>query len=201
MLGEGRQSGGRLQEEKQPEPESQSEQPMPSPRDSISWGPSNSSGPMSAQLESELNRLAEEGASALTKQPALAAAKFEQAHELALGLGQAETAASLSTLIARSWNLRSSLAQCIRFSRRAVREAPDTSGPHYTLGHFCEKAAARALRLGKKRRATLCFLAARNAFNSAADFSVEPTQRASMKAAAEDCSNHAQRLLGGLPES
>ncbi len=151
---------------------------------------------MSAQIESELNRLAEEGAHALTKEPAAAAEKFEQAHELALGLGQSDMAASLSTLIARSWNLRSSLAQCIRFSRRAVREAPKTSGPHYTLGHFCEKAAARALRSGKKRRATACFLAARSAFESAADFSDEPSQRASMKAAAEDCSRQAQQLVG-----
>jgi hypothetical protein len=150
---------------------------------------------MSAQLESELNRLADEGAHALTKQPAVAAEKFEQAHGLALGLGKAETAASLSALIARSWHLRRSLAQCLRFSRRAVREAPETSGAHYTLGHFCEKAANRASRSGKVRRAILFFLSARNAYDSAADFSEELSQQVRLKAAAEDCSREAQRLL------
>jgi hypothetical protein len=156
---------------------------------------------MSDQLESELNRLADEGAHALTQQPAVAAQKFELAHDLALRLGQGSTAASLSALIARSWHLRGSIVQCLRFSRRAVREAPNTSDSHYTLGHFCEKAAVRAARSGKDRRAISLFLAARSAFSKAGELNEEPGRRTNLEAAAEECSRAAQRLITDCSQS
>jgi hypothetical protein len=134
----------------------------------------------------------------LTENPSAAADKFERAHDLALKLGQAENAASLSTLIARSWHLRNSLVRCIRFSRRAVREAPNYSGSQYTLGHFCEKAAYRAVRSRKPRRAILFFFAARNAFATAAHLTDEAMRRASLEGAAEDCEREVQRLLTDL---
>lgn len=103
----------------------------------------------------ELDRLAHEGALRLTKHPASAAQFFEQAHALAVGLGRAEQAAALSSLLARSWYARGSMARCLCFAHRAVREAPQSSHSHYTLWRFADEAASLASSAGKPRRAAL----------------------------------------------
>jgi len=119
--------------------------------------------------EARVHALGNEGARLLTREPALAAAKFEEAHDLAIRIGMAVQSSSLSSLIARSWSLRGSLVQCIRFSRRAVREGPCVPGAYSTLGHFCEKAAVQDARAGKLRRALILFIAAARAYATAAE--------------------------------
>lgn len=58
--------------------------------------------------EARVHALGNEGARLLTREPALAAAKFEEAHDLAIRIGMAVQSSSLSSLIARSWSLRDS---------------------------------------------------------------------------------------------
>jgi hypothetical protein len=144
--------------------------------------------------ESTLEQLAQEGARLLTVNPKAAGERFEQAHDLALELGDGPRAGALSALVARSWHLRGSPAQCIRFARRAVKEAPATAGAHYTLGHFCEKAAIASSRRGRGRRAVTLFLSARAAFDAAAALGGE-LNRDNMMRAAEDCARMAAQLL------
>lgn len=114
----------------------------------------------------ELDRLANEGASRLTKQPAWAARYFEQAHALAIGLGRMDLASALSSLLARSWYARGSMARCLRFARRAVREAPQSWQSHFTLWRFADEAASQASSAGKRRRAAMLRMVADASLNA-----------------------------------
>jgi hypothetical protein len=156
---------------------------------------------MSAQdREEALERLAEDAARLLTRNPEAAADGFERAHELALALGDGSKAALLSVLVARSWSVRGSTAQAIRFSRRAVREAPRLCSPYYTLGHFYEKAAGRASGRGYSRRAIVLFMSAHNAFAAAAEATDGELDQDDMKRLAEACERKARQLLdSGAP--
>lgn len=139
-------------------------------------------------IAARVGDIAQEGSRLLTKKPALAAAKFEEAHDLALQVGMTVEASALSTLIARSWHLRGSPSRCIYFSRRAVREAPLSSGAHYTLAHFCENAASLAIRDGrdaKPARAVVLFLVAAHAYGVAAHLHEDPSHRKSLNETAE----------------
>jgi hypothetical protein len=119
-------------------------------------------------LASELQRLVGEASSLLAQDPTAAAEKLERAHTLALDIAAIETAAGLSILLAQSWYVRNSVSRCIAYSRRAVREAPDVAGSHYTLAAFYEKAAMRASKARNTRRAAVLYSAAGRVFGAAA---------------------------------
>jgi HD-like signal output (HDOD) protein len=134
-----------------------------------------------------MERLAAEGAPLLTTQPAAAAELFERAHDIALALGAADYAASMSTLIARTWTLRQSLVRSIRFSHRAVDESPTNAHAFYTLGHFLENAAMLSERAMKGGRAAILYRAAGDAFTNAAKYGSEADARTRMHEAAARC--------------
>ena len=102
--------------------------------------------------EARVRELGDEGAGLLPHEPALAAMKFEEARDLALHVGMTTIASTLSSLVARTWQLRGSPWRCIHFSRRAVQDEPQNGGAHSTLAHFCQKAATKAKASGKLKR-------------------------------------------------
>jgi hypothetical protein len=138
-------------------------------------------------MKDDMERLAAEAAPLLNTQPAVAAELFERAHEIALSIGALDYAASMSTLIARTWTLRQSLVRSIRFSHRAVDEAPTNTHALYTLGHFLENAAIFAERSGKLGRATILYTAAGMAFTNASNYGKDADVRARMLGAAARC--------------
>lgn len=135
----------------------------------------------------EVDRLAEEGASALSDDPRRAIARLEEAHGLACKDGNLDAAAQLSTLLARAWSRHPdpSLAKSLQWARRATRERTE-KGSYYTLGHFCEVAASRTTQPTKRRRRGVLFCFAARAYRCA-----DP-QLAQL---AEDCERAAMEVL------
>jgi hypothetical protein len=147
-------------------------------------------------LASELQRLAGEASSLLPQDPASAAEKLERAHTLALDVAELQTAAGLSILLAQAWYVRNSLSRCIAYSRRAVREAPDVAGSHYTLAAFYEKAAMRASKARNTRRAAVLYSAAGREFGAAAATRTPGRALSSFARAAEDSMREADAPPG-----
>ncbi len=142
-----------------------------------------------------VHELGNEGARLLIREPALAAAKFEVAHELALQLGMMTEASKLSCLLARSWQGRNAHSRCIYFSRRAVRDEPREPSAHSTLGHFCENAAITDARAGKLRRSLRLFVAAANAYATAARLEGDVSRAEAKSKIAEDIRREAQQVF------
>lgn len=107
-------------------------------------------------LELEVDRLAEEGARAMTSDRGLALARLAEAHALAARMGARQKAATLSCLMARAWSREGGtepprMSQALRFARRGVGEDP-TESARNTLASMCELAARRDERPTKARR-------------------------------------------------
>jgi hypothetical protein len=107
-------------------------------------------------LELEVDRLAEEGARALTEDRGLALVRLAEAHAIAVRIGARQKAATLSCLMARAWSReggteRPRMSQALRFARRGVGEDP-TGFARSTLASMCELAAGRDERPTKARR-------------------------------------------------
>ena len=142
-----------------------------------------------------LDELAAEGSLLLTREPEAAAQRFAEAHDLAIELGLQAEAMALSTLIARSWSLRGSLAHSIHFARRALREGPQAPNPHYTLARVCEKAAASSAQSGKHIRALFLLTLTASEYSAAAALHTEEERKQGLEEIADDVRRLAQEAF------
>lgn len=117
-------------------------------------------------IRAEIDRLAEEGGRAL-KDASFALPKLEAARTLAIAAGDSQTAALLSQLMARSASFSGRYARAIALARRGTGDAPQESGPFYTLASIYEYAASRRAERVSRRRAAVLYEAAGDAYATA----------------------------------
>ena len=102
-------------------------------------------------LETEAERLANEGASLMRTDLPAARAKFARARSMFREAGDVSKTGALAVLIGRAWQRAGRMSSAFAWARRAVRDDPAGESPWWTLARFAEQIARAAAAHPEKR--------------------------------------------------